>query len=72
MTSKEKSGVKIRPDHNGDVIIPQYITERYSGVRFFRNKRTHQVSDKFPLDIPEWYGKYELSRMPANLSEFFV
>ena len=71
MTPKENSGVKIKPDHNGDVIVPQYITERYNRVRFFKNKKTHEVSNEFPLDIPEWYGAYELSKIPANLTEFF-
>jgi hypothetical protein len=71
MTSKENSGVKIKPDHYGDVIVPQYITERYNRVRFFKNKKTREVSNEFPLDIPEWYGKYELSRIQANLSKFF-
>jgi len=71
MTSEENSGVKIKPDHDGNVIVPQYITERYNRVRFFKNKKTSEVSNKFPLNIPEWYGEYELSRIPANLSAFF-
>ena len=68
MTAKENSGVKIKSDHDGDVIVPQYITERYSRVRFFKNKKTKDVSYEFPLDIPDWYSKYEWSKIPANLT----
>ena len=72
MTSKENSGVKIKSDNYGDVIVPQYITERYSRVGFFRNKITGEKCYEFPLEVPQWYGKYEQAKLPANLEKFFV
>tara|TARA_R110000782_G_scaffold269916_1_gene368957 strand:+ start:49 stop:603 length:555 start_codon:yes stop_codon:yes gene_type:complete len=70
ITPKENSNVKIKADNYGDVIVPVYITERYSQIKSFKNKNTKNTVFEFPLPVPEWYGKYERSKVPANLSEF--
>ena len=67
MTSKENSGVKILPDNQGDVKIPMFITERYERVEKFYDNEKHTWIQEFPLEIPNWYGEYELSKIPANL-----
>ena len=68
MTSKENSGVKILPDNQGDVKVPMFITERYERVvKFYDNEKNTWIQE-FPLEIPKWYGEYELSRVPANLT----
>ena len=68
MTSKENSGVKILPDNQGDVKVPMFITERYERVEKFYDNEKNTWIQEFPLEIPNWYGEYELSKVPANLT----
>jgi len=70
MTSSENSGVKIMPDKNGDVKVPMYITDRYKLVEQFYDNERNTWIQQFPLEIPDWYGKYELSKVPATLTAY--
>ena len=70
MTSSENSGVKIMPDKKGDVKVPMYITDRYKLVEQFYDNERNTWIQQFPLEIPDWYGKYESSKLPATLTAY--
>ena len=67
MTSKENSGVKILPDHNGDVKIPKFLIERYERVEKWYDKEKGTWTVGFPLEIPDWYAEYEISKVPNKV-----